>query len=280
MNGVLLVEKPTEYTSFDCVGKVKNILEKDVKVGHTGNLNIFCSGVLPILIGKATKLFEVLIKSKRTYIGEYKLGLKTDTNDINGKVITSEKRVNRSINEIRDAFSIYQGGYLQRNYYLQKRGIEKTREKEKFVELHKVEILDVVDNSVIFLIEIGEKFDIKSYLKDVSLQLKTNGTLCSLKRVKFGDFQLKDSVCLNNLKNNDDIEDNLINIKDATTNLSTVKVNESIKRKVLNGNKLNLRMFEKLYGYTRILSRREKVLAIGKIENGKFDYISVLGEVV
>ncbi|TYB31984.1 MAG: hypothetical protein FXF47_01200 [Candidatus Mcinerneyibacterium aminivorans] len=280
MNGVLLVEKPAKFTSFDCVEKVKNILKNKEKVGHAGNLAPFCSGVLPIMIGKATKLFEVLIKNERTYIGEYRLGIETDTWDSNGKVITSNKNIQVEESSIMKSFKVYQGGYLQKNYFNENDRKEKKAEIEHFVELHNVEILNIQDDSVLFLIEIGKDFDIKSYLRDVSLHLGTKGVLYSLKRIKFGRFKLKDSVVLDEIKKIDDIKNNLINIKNATSHMSTIKVNEKIKRRVLNGNKLNLKMFDNIYGFTRILSRREKVLAIGRVENGKFDYISVLGEVV
>ena len=280
MNGVLLVEKPTGFTSFDCVEKIKDVFEDKTKVGHAGNLDKFSSGILPIMIGKATKLFKVLIKSKRTYLGEFKLGVDTDTGDINGKVITSDKKENITKDEIVNAFTIFEGGYLQKDHYKKQDGDSQNAEKEEFVELYNIDILNIEQNAVIFYIEIGEKFDIKSYLKDVSSQLNTVGRLNSLKRIKFGEFQLKNAINLMDIKNIKDIKNNLIGIKKATSNMSTIKVNEDVKKRVLNGNKLKLEMFEEFYGFTRILSRSEKVLAIGKVENGKFDYISVLGEVV
>src|SRR6056297_1761355 len=117
MNGVLLVEKPTGYTSFDCVEKIQKILNDKTKIGHAGNLDKFSSGILPIMIGKATKLFEVLIKSKKTYLGEFKLGVETDTGDINGKVITSDKNDSITETDIIDSFTIFEGGYLQKDHY-------------------------------------------------------------------------------------------------------------------------------------------------------------------
>ena len=91
MNGILIVNKPKQYTSHDVVAKVKKICKE--KVGHTGTLDPMATGVLPLLLGQGTKLSKYLINHNKEYIAELKLGVKTDTADGEGKVI-AEKQVN------------------------------------------------------------------------------------------------------------------------------------------------------------------------------------------
>ena len=89
MNGILIVNKPKNFTSHDVVAKVKTIYK--VKVGHTGTLDPMASGVLPLLLGKGTKLSEYLINHNKIYEAIIKLGEKTDTLDSEGKVIETKE---------------------------------------------------------------------------------------------------------------------------------------------------------------------------------------------
>lgn len=90
MNGVIVINKPKGYTSHDIVNVVRKKLNTK-KVGHTGTLDPDATGVLPILIGTATKISKYLIEHKKTYIATVKLGYKTDTGDASGKVIKEDK---------------------------------------------------------------------------------------------------------------------------------------------------------------------------------------------
>ena len=95
MNGLIIINKPKEFTSNDAVQKMRKILNTK-KVGHTGTLDPNATGVLPILVGKGTKLSKYLIEHNKTYIGVIKLGRRTDTGDVKGNTI-EEKEVNTSM---------------------------------------------------------------------------------------------------------------------------------------------------------------------------------------
>ena len=97
MNGIILIDKPKEYTSHDVVAIVKKISKE--KVGHTGTLDPNATGVLPLLIGKATGISKYLINHDKTYIATLKLGKKTDTADSEGKII-EEKEIPILSNEL------------------------------------------------------------------------------------------------------------------------------------------------------------------------------------
>ena len=94
MNGILIVNKPKQYTSHDVVAKVKKICKE--KVGHTGTLDPMATGVLPLLLGQGTKLSKYLINHDKIYIAAIQLGQKTDTLDSEGNII-EEKSVDKSI---------------------------------------------------------------------------------------------------------------------------------------------------------------------------------------
>ena len=117
MDGIILINKEKKYTSHDVVAKVKKILK--VKVGHTGTLDPNATGILPLLLGNATKISKYLINHNKEYIAELKLGVKTDTADGEGKVI-AEKQVNleeifENINEsIQQILNSFVGKTLQK----------------------------------------------------------------------------------------------------------------------------------------------------------------------
>ena len=90
MNGIIIINKPKNFTSFDVVAVMRKLL-KEKKVGHTGTLDPMATGVLPILIGRATKLQSFISDSNKEYIAIFQLGITTDTLDITGKVLSSTK---------------------------------------------------------------------------------------------------------------------------------------------------------------------------------------------
>ena len=115
MDGVINVYKEQGYTSFDVVAKLRGIL-KTKKIGHTGTLDPMAEGVLPVCVGRATKLCGILTESDKYYEAEFKLGLETDTEDITGQVVnTADEKVLRSIDErdVREAVMHFVGEYDQ-----------------------------------------------------------------------------------------------------------------------------------------------------------------------
>lgn len=113
MHGILIINKPKGYTSHDIVNVVRKKLNTK-KVGHTGTLDPDATGVLPILIGTATKISKYLIEHKKTYIATIKLGYKTDTGDASGKVIEKDKHFQKiDKKNIENALSTFLGKQKQ-----------------------------------------------------------------------------------------------------------------------------------------------------------------------
>ena len=113
MNGLLIINKPKGYTSHDVVNKIRKVLNTK-KVGHTGTLDPNATGVLPILIGTATKASKYLIEHNKTYIATLKLGIKTNTGDCEGQVIkTDENYKSLNIEEIENVLNTFLGKQMQ-----------------------------------------------------------------------------------------------------------------------------------------------------------------------
>ena len=173
MDGIILINKEKKYTSHDVVAKVKKILK--VKVGHTGTLDPNATGILPLLLGNATKISKYLINHNKEYIAELKLGVKTDTADGEGKVI-AEKQVNleeifENINEsIQQILNSFVGKTLQKppmysaikvngkKLYEYARKNEKVEVKSRQIEIYKMELikLDLKENIIKTELEIRQ----------------------------------------------------------------------------------------------------------------------------
>ena len=152
MNGIIVINKPSGFTSFDVVAVMRGIA-KTRKAGHTGTLDPMATGVLPILLGNATKAQSLIPDSSKEYIADFRLGITTDTLDITGKII-EEKKSEISEREISDVLPEFTGNIFQippmysavqkdgkRLYELARQGIEVEREKRK-VTIYKLELLE------------------------------------------------------------------------------------------------------------------------------------------
>ena len=111
MQGLILLDKPEGLTSFSAVSRIKRAASEK-RVGHTGTLDPMATGVLPILLGRATSLSSLMLDADKRYIAKVKLGIKTDTDDITGEII-AEKEVNVSDNDLEKAINAFVGKISQ-----------------------------------------------------------------------------------------------------------------------------------------------------------------------
>lgn len=210
MNGILNVFKPKGLSSYDIVREVRKIFGIR-KVGHTGTLDPNASGVLPICIGKATRISEYLLNSDKVYVGELTLGFKTDTQDKDGIVLKqSNKIVTES--EIIKAFDCFKGEIYQlppmysalkhkgkKLYELAREGIEVEREKRK-VHIYDISILNIVNNNkILFRVRCSRGTYIRTLCDDIGQLLGTYGYMSYLIREEVYPFNIKESVSLDNI---------------------------------------------------------------------------------
>lgn len=251
INGIINVYKEKGYTSHDVVAKMRGIL-KIKKIGHTGTLDPDAEGVLPVCIGKATKLVDMITDKDKTYEAVLKLGITTDTQDMTGKVLSiSEVKANRQ--EIETVIKSYIGEYEQlppmysaikvdgkKLYELARQGKEIER-KRRPVMIYDIRILDFneKENEIRVSVDCGKGTYIRTLLHDIGETLGCGGTMKSLLRVAVGSFQLSQALKLDEiekLNREGKLIPHVKQIDDMFKDLSKVKVAREFHKLVYNGN--------------------------------------------
>ena len=228
MFGFLNIYKPVNMTSHDVIGYLRRVT-KIRQIGHAGTLDPFAEGVLPVAIGKATKLIEYLNDDK-AYIGRFCFGKSTDTYDIEGKVvcefdnkITEKQIIDLSLpqGEIEQYPPIYSAKKIngKKMYELARAGVNDIEIKPCRVNIYQRELLEFNEEEqwADIFVECSKGTYISSIANDIGKALNNGCYLSKLKRVKSGGFKVKNSVILDDLKNIQDVEKILINPIDYLT---------------------------------------------------------------
>lgn len=247
MNGIIVINKPKDYTSRDIVNIVSKKLNTK-KVGHTGTLDPLATGVLVLPIGRALKVSELLTSNTKEYIAEVILGYETDMLDITGTEI-KRNIPNVTKEELLKVLKSYIGKYNQevplysavkvggRKLYEYARSGTPVTPPSKEVEVYSLELisdLKHINGAVEFTIrcEVSKGTYIRSLIRDIAYSLNTYGTMKNLIRTRQGIFTLKDAYTLK------DIEENnykLLSIKECLPNIKTTVIEEPLLTKVKNG---------------------------------------------
>ena len=246
MNGLLIVNKPSGYTSRDIVNIVSKKLHTK-KIGHTGTLDPMATGVLVLCIGEATKLVELITDTYKEYVAEVTLGILTDTLDSEGNII-KEEDVSFTKEEITEAINSMKGKYIQevpiysaikvngkKLYEYAREGISVTLPKRE-VDIKEIELISFVkDNKFKIRTLVSKGTYIRSLVADIAAKLNTIGIMSSLDRTRQGRFDISDSYTLEDIEN-----DNykIISIEDALKDLYSVDMDDEMYHKVSNGVKL------------------------------------------
>ncbi len=200
MKGIVIMDKPLGVTSFKALGIIKRAYNTK-RVGHTGTLDPDATGVLPILVGNATRANELIVSLDKEYITTIQLGIKTDTQDISGKVL-EEREVKTTIDEIKKACEHFTGTIDQippmysaisvdgvRLHTLARQGIEIERESRK-ITVYEIEILDFSLPFLTLRVKCSKGTYIRTLADDLGTFLGTLGTVKTLRRTKTGIFDL------------------------------------------------------------------------------------------
>ena len=249
MNGIINVYKEKGYTSHDVVAKLRGIL-KQKKIGHTGTLDPEAEGVLPVCVGNATKVCDLIMDKEKKYRAVLLLGRTTDTQDDTGRVL-SEADVNVSESEIREAISGFVGEYDQvppmysaikiggrRLYELARKGEEVERPARR-VTIKAIDICDVTIPRVTMEITCSKGTYIRTLCHDIGEKLGCGGIMESLLRTGSGDFMLQDARKLDEIRrlveegNADTV---LLPVDSVFGGLAALCANEEIYRLLRNGN--------------------------------------------
>lgn len=242
MNGILVVNKPNNYTSRDVVNKIGGIL-KTKKIGHTGTLDPIATGVLVVCIGNTTKLCELLTSEYKEYIATIKLGIKTDTLDTTGTIIET-KDYNVSENQIKEVLNTFLGTSIQTTpiysavkvngkklYEYAREGIQVELPKRE-INITNIELLSYKDDEIIFKTTVSKGTYIRALIDDICTKLNTVGTMSNLQRTKQGSFSIEDSYTIEDIQSGNY---KLLSIEEALTNLEQITINEELYNQVKNG---------------------------------------------
>ena len=275
--GFLNVYKPKGLTSHDVVAKLRKIT-KIRQIGHTGTLDPFATGVLPVCIGKATRLIEYLEDDKE-YLATVQFGKNTDSYDIDGEVTaTFDKRVNQD--EVEDVLGNFRGEIMQlppiysavkvngKKLYEYARKGEDVEIKPRKVFISKLELLDfdVETQSAELLVACSKGTYIRSIAYDVGRMLGCGGYLTALERTKAGKFKLETAVRLEDLSELSVVVNHLINPVDVL-NLPVFELDETQKKLVSHGMSIENQGFNNLD--VVILLYGAKIYAVGKVNQDK-----------
>lgn len=212
MNGVLLIDKPKEFTSFDVIAVVRGLTGQR-KAGHTGTLDPNATGVLPVLLGSATKAQDLIPNHDKKYIADFKLGMTTDTLDIWGKELTktgsdiTEEQLSAALDDFRGEiwqlppmFSAVQKNG-QRLYDLARKGIEVEREKRK-VTVYSLTLLEFDRKTQCGKLEVfcSKGTYVRTIIDDIGAKLGVGAVMTGLHRVEACGFSINDCLTLDELK--------------------------------------------------------------------------------
>ena len=249
MQGMILLDKPEGMTSFSAVSAVKQIFGEK-RVGHTGTLDPMATGVLPILLGRATRLCELMLTADKRYTAEVLLGVETDTLDITGNVI-SETDCDISVAEFESVCSRFIGEYEQvppmfsalkkdgvRLYDLARQGVEIEREA-RLVNIKKLDIIEKSGKNKFIIDVICSKGTyIRSLADDLGKALGVGATLTMLRRTETAGYTADMCVTLDELKENP--QKYLREADSVVAYCPSVNVTDNQTRRFLNGGELFL----------------------------------------
>lgn len=248
LNGVINIYKEKGFTSFDVVAKLRGILHQK-KIGHTGTLDPDAEGVLPVCLGKGTKVVDMLTDKDKTYRAVMLLGVTTDTQDITGTVLEEKNLLEHPVSEeqVRSVISGFIGTYDQippmysalkvngkKLYELARQGITVER-KPRSITIHDIRILDVDLPRVTMEVDCQKGTYIRTLCHDIGQKLGTGACMESLLRTRVGQFGLEDAMKLHEVEQLQDVKQVVIPI-DALFDYKKVTIKDAFRKLVYNGN--------------------------------------------
>ena len=251
MDGVLNIRKEKGFTSFDVVAKLRGILHMK-KIGHTGTLDPEAEGVLPVVLGKATKLVDLLTDKQKTYEALMHLGLETDTQDMTGTVLC-EKTVEVSEEKVETVIRGFVGEYQQippmysalkvdgkKLYELAREG-KTVERKARTVHFYEIDIKEINLPYVRFSVTCSKGTYIRTLCHDIGQKLGCGGCMEELIRTRSGNFTWEDSMTLAEVEEavkDGTIEDRVIRIGQVLKDYPEIFCTREGDRLLENGNAL------------------------------------------
>jgi len=288
MTGILIVNKPAQWTSHDVVAKVRGLL-REKRIGHLGTLDPLATGVLPLAVGSATRLIEFASYPKE-YVATCLLGRSTDSFDITGKVLAEKSLGDLSTDRARGEVlklraiteqvppmvsAVKSGG--KKLYELARKGIEVER-KARPIQIGKVEVLKVELPRVTFRVACSAGTYVRALCQTLGETLGVGGCMESLERTQVGPFGLGEALTLEDVKKKaeaGDLSGMLLPAARLVEQLPEVQLPEKDIRDICQGKKM--RYSATAAGMVRVLNPQGQLCAIAEVSEGRLSPRKVFG---
>ena len=275
MNGIVIVDKPQEWTSQDVTARLRRVFNTR-RIGHGGTLDPMATGVLPVFVGRATRGVEFFEHAEKTYETVIRLGLMTDTEDTTGTVL-EEKEVHISETEFSEILTQFRGKIKQippmysalkvngqKLCDLARKGKEVERQPRE-IEIFQLDLLEFSGETAKLRVRCSKGTYIRTLCKDIGLRLGCGGCMQELRRVTAGEYTIEEAVPLQELLETTQPEKYLRHVDTMFRNYPQITLSPKQEQRCRNGNSFSMKMAEGTY---RVYGQNGEFLALSKIEDG------------
>ena len=275
MNGIVIVDKPQEWTSQDVTARLRRVFNTR-RIGHGGTLDPMATGVLPVFVGRATRGVEFFEHAEKAYETVLRLGLTTDTEDVFGNTL-EEKPVSVTEGESLELLSQFRGKIQQvppmysalkvngqKLCDLARKGKEVERQPRE-IEIFELTCLEFTGNTARLRVRCSKGTYIRTLCKDIGAACGCGGCMQELRRVQAGEYTIGEAVPLQTLLETEDPEQYLRGVDTMFRNYPEVKLTPNQEKRCRNGNAFSVNLPEGTY---RAYSQTGEFLMLARVEDG------------
>ena len=286
MNGIVIVDKPQNWTSQDVTAKLRGVFQTR-RIGHGGTLDPMATGVLPVFVGRATRGVEFFEHAQKIYEATLRLGIATDTEDITGSVL-EEREVSVSEADFLGILPQFRGKIQQippmysaikingqKLCDLARKGKEVERQPRE-IEIFELTCLEFAGNTARLRIHCSKGTYIRTLCKDIGAALGCGGCMQSLRRVSAGEYTIDEAVTLTDLLETDNPEQFLRPVDSMFRNHPAVTLTAKQETRCRNGNAFSIALADGTY---RVYGQNEDFLALSQVKDGIMSTIKSFFEV-
>tara|TARA_B100001564_G_C20651129_1_gene676892 strand:+ start:480 stop:1352 length:873 start_codon:yes stop_codon:yes gene_type:complete len=277
ISGLLVLNKPKGISSGEFIRKLKPLIQNS-KIGHSGTLDPLARGIILACIGQMTRFTQYLANENKTYIAEMTFGLKTNTGDLDGKVLQEDNFVptKKDFNSILKKFvgNIYQEAplfsslkYKGKPMYQYARKGMNIPSKSRNIEIFSIDLISKNKNKFTFSVDCGKGTYIRSLVNDIAREFNTVAVLSDLERISSADHNIKESHEIETI-NSDNLSNKLISMGDALRSLDEIQCAPEIIDRIINGQKVFLEEAKLKSIYLRLFDKNKDFIGILKNNGG------------
>ncbi len=275
MNGIVIVDKPQEWTSQDVTARLRRVFNTR-RIGHGGTLDPMATGVLPVFVGRATRGVEFFEHAEKTYETVLRLGMTTDTEDTTGTIL-SESEVSVTQEQVEAVLEQFRGEILQippmysalkvngqKLCDLARKGREVERQPRP-ITIHELTLLETGENTLRLRVRCSKGTYIRTLCKDIGQALGCGGCMQELRRTSAGEYTMEEAVPLQELLDTQEPEKYLRTVDTMFRNYPAHTLTANQEKRCRNGNSFSIALAEGTY---RTYSQSGEFLMLAKVEDG------------